>query len=121
MNIEQAMEIVKHRYGLLTSYIDARTNKMMVVVKAGPELRAIPVVPCPEWGISLFYSDVIELAEGRVTIEGLARRKNPKIFTPADLGRKGGAEIAKRGPDYFRELQARRKDRRGGRPRKEAK
>jgi hypothetical protein len=35
------------------------------------------------------------------------------------LGRKGGASIAKRGPDYFRQLAAKRKTRAGGRPRKE--
>jgi hypothetical protein len=33
------------------------------------------------------------------------------------LGRKGGKKIAERGSDYFRKLQARRKSRRGGRPR----
>src|ERR1700686_3645274 len=32
------------------------------------------------------------------------------------LGRKGGKEIAKRGAEYFRQLQARRKRRKGGRP-----
>jgi hypothetical protein len=35
------------------------------------------------------------------------------------LGRKGGASIAKRGPDYFRQLAAKRKTRAGGRPRKD--
>ena len=109
MNIEKAMEIVKHRYGLLTSYIDARTNKMMVVIKAGPVLRAIPEVLRPEGGISLFYSDVIELAEGRVTIKGLVRRKNPEVFTPADLGRKGGAELCR-----CRHAPCRRQRARGG-------
>jgi hypothetical protein len=116
MNIDQAMVIVKQRYGLLASYVDARTGKMMTVIKAEPELRAIPEVPQGECAIALFFSDIIELAEGRVTIEELVRRKNPEIFTAADLGRKGGREIAKRGPDYFRKLQARRKERRGGRP-----
>lgn len=38
----------------------------------------------------------------------------------AALGRKGGARIAERGPDYFRQLAARRKTRAGGRPRKKA-
>src|SRR6266481_7978192 len=37
------------------------------------------------------------------------------------LGRKGGKEIAKRGPEYFRQLQARRKKREGGRPSKSKK
>jgi len=117
MNIEQAMKIVKQRYGILTSYIDARTGKMMTVVKAEPELRAIPQVPWPEGGIALFYSDIIELATGQVTIMDLVRRKNPEII---ELGRKGGREIAKRGPDYFRKLQAQRKERKGGRPHAQA-
>ena len=40
--------------------------------------------------------------------------------TPAALmGRKGGAAIAKRGPEYFRQLAAKRKTRAGGRPRKQ--
>lgn len=121
MNIEQAMEIVQQRYGLLTSYVDARTGKMMTVIKADPALRAIPEVPFPQWGIALFFSDVIELAKGRVTIEDLVRRKNPEIFTAGDLGRKGGMQIAKRGPDYFRKLQAKRKERKGGRPPVQAK
>src|ERR1035437_9137975 len=34
------------------------------------------------------------------------------------LGRKGGTGTAKRGSDYFRKLAARRKNHRGGRPRK---
>ena len=117
MNIDEAMEIVKQRYGLLASYVDARTGKMMTVIKAEfPELRAIPRSRRASWAIALFFSDIIELAEGRVTIEELVRRKNPEIFTAADLGRKGGREIAKRGSDYFRKLQAQRKERKGGRP-----
>ncbi|PYS53894.1 MAG: hypothetical protein DMF76_27545 [Acidobacteria bacterium] len=42
----------------------------------------------------------------------------PKKKDPAavKLGRKGGKEIAKRGPEYFRQLQARREKRKGGRP-----
>lgn len=42
-----------------------------------------------------------------------------KLAPAAVLGRKGGASIAKRGPDYFRQLAAKRKTRAGGRPRKE--
>lgn len=34
------------------------------------------------------------------------------------LGRKGGKATAERGPDYFRKIQAMRKDRKGGRPKK---
>jgi hypothetical protein len=36
----------------------------------------------------------------------------------AILGSKGGAAIAKRGPEYFRQLAAKRITRAGGRPRK---
>jgi hypothetical protein len=43
-----------------------------------------------------------------------------KMPAAAVLGRKGGSQTAKRGPDYFRQLAAKRKTRAGGRPRKEA-
>jgi hypothetical protein len=36
------------------------------------------------------------------------------------LGKLGGRKIAERGPEYFRELAARRKTHAGGRPRKQA-
>ena len=39
----------------------------------------------------------------------------------ATLGAKGGKATAKRGPDYFREIAAMRKDHKGGRPAKERK
>ncbi|MGC9972255.1 MAG: P63C domain-containing protein [Bryobacteraceae bacterium] len=39
--------------------------------------------------------------------------KNPAAV---ELGRRGGREIAKRGPEYFAELQAKRQVRAGGRP-----
>jgi hypothetical protein len=42
----------------------------------------------------------------------LPKKKDPAAVR---LGRKGGKEIAKRGPEYFRKLQARRKKRKGGR------
>jgi hypothetical protein len=42
--------------------------------------------------------------------------KNPVAVA---LGRIGGKAIAERGPEYFRELQAKRKARKGGRPPKE--
>jgi hypothetical protein len=38
-----------------------------------------------------------------------------------NLGRKGGKEIAKRGPEYFKQFQARRKKRKSGRPPKSKK
>ena len=39
----------------------------------------------------------------------------------AALGAKGGKQTAKRGSEYFRQLAAKRKDRKGGRPPKERK
>jgi hypothetical protein len=48
----------------------------------------------------------------------LAKTKDPAAVK---LGRKGGKQIAKRGPEYFRQLQARRKKRKGGRPPKSKK
>jgi hypothetical protein len=44
-----------------------------------------------------------------------------KDLAAVKLGRKGGREIAKRGSEYFRQLQAKRKRRRGGRPPKSKK
>src|SRR5688572_5660825 len=42
------------------------------------------------------------------------------IKTPAAaaMGKKGGSKTAERGPDYFREIAAKRKTKGGGRPRK---
>jgi len=37
----------------------------------------------------------------------------------AELGKKGGKATAKRGPDYYAKISAMRKERKGGRPRKE--
>jgi hypothetical protein len=36
-----------------------------------------------------------------------------------DRGRKGGLKTAERGPDYFRQIAAKRKTRAGGRPKKQ--
>jgi hypothetical protein len=47
----------------------------------------------------------------------LAQAKMPAA---ALLGSKGGSVTARKGSDYFRKLAARRKHRRGGRPRKDA-
>jgi hypothetical protein len=44
--------------------------------------------------------------------------KESRMNAAAVLGKKGGASIAKRGPEYFRELAAKRKTKGGGRPRK---
>jgi hypothetical protein len=43
-------------------------------------------------------------------------KKNPAAVS---LGRRGGKATAERGPDYFKKIQAMRKNRKGGRPRKE--
>jgi len=119
MTIETAVQIVKKRYGYITTYVDLR-GRMMRVIRAETELKEIPEVKFPEGGISLFASEIIELAHGDVTIKDLVERKNPEIFhlNPAasELGRKGGKTMAKRGPDYFRRLQALRKTKAGGRP-----
>ena len=54
----------------------------------------------------------------RYLIYILAKIKDPAAVK---LGRKGGKVIAKRGSEYFRQLQARRKKRKGGRPPKSKK
>ncbi len=60
----------------------------------------------------------VELLKG---LETLVAVMNAEKRSPAsELGRLGGTETAKRGPDYFRELAARRKTHGGGRPRKDA-
>jgi hypothetical protein len=41
----------------------------------------------------------------------MPRKKDPAAV---ELGRKGGRKIAKRGSEYFRKLQAKRKHRKGG-------
>jgi len=43
----------------------------------------------------------------------LAKQKDPAAV---ELGRKGGRVTAKRGRGYYKALQAKRKNRRGGRP-----
>ena len=120
MTIKEAVEVVKRKYGLITTYVDAASGKMMHVISAENELRAILEVKFPEGGIALFGPEVLELARNKVSICDLVERKNPEIFhkNPAasSLGRKGGQAIAHRGPEYFRQLQARRKTRKGGRP-----
>jgi len=117
MTIQEAVKIVKDRYGLLSAYLDARTGKLMTVVKAESELSVIPEVGWRTSGISLFQSEVIELARGDVTVRDLVKRKHPELFA-VEMGRKGGEAIARRGPAYFRALQAKRRSRKGGRPKK---
>jgi hypothetical protein len=46
--------------------------------------------------------------------------KTDRLPAAAILGAKGGQQTAKRGPDYFRKLAAKRKTHAGGRPRKES-
>jgi formylmethanofuran dehydrogenase subunit B len=43
----------------------------------------------------------------------------PDSIISAHAGKIGGKKTAKRGPEYFRQLQAMRKERKGGRPTKE--
>ncbi len=47
--------------------------------------------------------------------ERIVAKKNPHAVA---LGALGGNKTAKRGSEYFRKIQAQRKNRRGGRPRK---
>lgn len=79
MTLEEALDAVKDQYGLLDSYVDA-TGRMLYVIGAAKELRAIPAVKTPESGLALFAPEVIDLARERITIEELARRKNPELF-----------------------------------------
>ncbi|HWE52280.1 MAG TPA: hypothetical protein VG273_20970 [Bryobacteraceae bacterium] len=44
---------------------------------------------------------------------------NPLTAGAAALGAKGGSKTAERGPEYFKQIAAMRKNRRGGRPRKD--
>lgn len=79
MMLNEALEIVKGRYGLLPAYVQA-SGKMMYVVAAERQLRAIPEVNNPAGGIAMFAPEVVELASGAITIEALVRRKNPELF-----------------------------------------
>jgi hypothetical protein len=79
MTLDEALEVVKDRYGLLDSYVNAG-RRMMYVVKAERELRAIPAVKMPESGIALFAPEVVDLARGTTTVEALVRKKNPELF-----------------------------------------
>lgn len=78
MTLEEALKVVKERYGLLESYLEG--SKMMYVVGAERELSAIPDVKLPEFGIALLAPEVIDLARDAITIEALARKKNPELF-----------------------------------------
>jgi hypothetical protein len=41
------------------------------------------------------------------------------VSPAATLGKKGGKETAKRGPEYFRKIASMRRERKGGRPKKD--
>jgi hypothetical protein len=57
------------------------------------------------------------IAEALQRVERLSK----VVLTAAEKrGRKGGTETAKRGPEYYREIAAKRKVFAGGRPRKQA-
>lgn len=60
----------------------------------------------------------LEIASAMAMLDELIRQG--KLPSAIELGRLGGTVTAKRGPDYFRELAARRKTHGGGRPRKDA-
>ncbi|HXP86713.1 MAG TPA: hypothetical protein VN841_18425 [Bryobacteraceae bacterium] len=82
MTLDDALRILRERYGDWRSYV-SEAGTLIFVVNAEPELRAIPSVPLPKLGIGLLAREVKELAQGRVTVEALVRRKNPELFQRA--------------------------------------
>jgi len=80
MTFEEAMPLVEARYGLLRGYVNA-SGTMLHVIAAEKELRAIPGVKLPQYGIAIFQPEIVELASGVITIEGLVRRKHPEMFS----------------------------------------
>jgi hypothetical protein len=60
----------------------------------------------------------LEIAGVIGMVDELLRQE--KLPAASQLGKLGGTVTAKRGPEYFRELAARRKTHGGGRPRKDA-
>jgi hypothetical protein len=78
MTLDEALRRVKERYGLREGYV-SEAGKLIYVVNAERELKAIPTVPLPQLGIGLFAHEVKELAQGAVTVEALVRRKNPEL------------------------------------------
>lgn len=55
-----------------------------------------------------------ELLTAALNLADHLMQQSPAVI----LGAKGGKETAKRGPEYFRKLAAKRKEFKGGRPRK---
>jgi hypothetical protein len=51
-------------------------------------------------------------------IQRVERLSNAVLTAAEKRGRKGGTKTAERGPDYYREIAAKRKTFAGGRPRK---
>jgi hypothetical protein len=73
--------------------------------------RIIATTPLPE-GRS---ERATELLTAAVKLADFLLLESPA----AALGKKGGSVTAQRGPDYFRKIAALRKERKGGRPRKD--
>lgn len=78
------------------------------------ELLISTTTPLPENRTSR----CLELLRSALALTEDLLSENSKAETShaAALGRKGGSRIAERGPEYFRELAAKRKTRGGGRP-----
>jgi hypothetical protein len=78
-------------------------------------LQTTPALPQNRTGRSR------ELLRAALTLtDDLIGQSKSKMTPAAILGRKGGSTMAQRGPEYFRQLAAKRKTRSGGRPRKTA-
>ena len=81
MTLGQALKVVERRYGLgKPPYLDERTGKMLYVVRAERELKAMPEVKLPEEGIALLAYEVRDLAEGNTSVAALVRKKHPELF-----------------------------------------
>lgn len=82
-------------------------KEIALVLETTPELPENRTARCRELvGSALILTDSL-----------LSQDKLPAA---AVLGQKGGSQTAKRGPEYFRQLAAKRKTRGGGRPKKTA-
>ena len=80
LGLGEDLKIVKERYGLQKIYVSKESGKMIYLLGAERELRAMPAVKWPESGIGLLAPEVIDLARGVTTIEALVRKKNPELF-----------------------------------------
>jgi hypothetical protein len=58
----------------------------------------------------------LQTATGFCILLPMAKKNSAAV----SLGRRGGKATAERGPEYFRKIQALRKNRKGGRPPKES-